>query len=298
MIRLALCCLSLPLLAAEPAPLSLIETKDGARLEVRGVQKQGDTLSFEVAGQKVSLPMSSVSRFVSLDQAPDKFRLFHDADPTETAKSAKELMDLRGDAVVTVKTSAGLGSGFFIHEDGFLITNAHVIEGEHPESLTICQFVKNADGIQEKAFTKVRIVADAGLYDIALLKVEAPQKFPWVSLADSTRVQQGDRVFAIGSPQGLSRSTAEGSISQANRGKEDGFYLQTTTALSPGNSGGPLFNLQGQVIGINSQKLAGGAIEGISFCIPTDWVKTFLRNRDAFAFDPTNTANGIRYLKP
>ena len=63
MFRLAaLCCLSLPLLAADPAPLSLIETKDGARLEVRGVQKQGETLNFEVAGQKISLPMSSVSR--------------------------------------------------------------------------------------------------------------------------------------------------------------------------------------------------------------------------------------------
>ncbi len=302
MIRLAaLCCLSLPLLAADPAPLSLIETKDGARLEVRGVQKQGETLNFEVAGQKVSLPMSSVSRFVSLDQAPDKFRLFHDADPKTETRPSKDLMDLHGAAVVTVKTSAGLGSGFFIHEDGYLLTNAHVIEGENPEALTVCQFVKTADGVQEKAFTKVRIVAVAGRYDLALLKVEDSGKFPVVDIADSTILKQGDAVFTIGSPLGLTRSISEGVVAQPQRYVEQGnniygFYIQMTAAISPGNSGGPLFNMKGQILGMNSMGATQG--QNIGLAIPSDWIKTFLRNREAFAFDPTNPANGVRYLKP
>ena len=302
MIRLAaLCCLSLPLLAADPAPLSLIETKDGARLEVRGVQKQGETLNFEVAGQKVSLPMSSVSRFVSLDQAPDKFRLFHDADPKTETRPSKDLMDLHGAAVVTVKTSAGLGSGFFIHEDGYLLTNAHVIEGENPEGLTVCQFVKTADGVQEKAFAKVRIVAVAGRYDLALLKVEDGGKFPFVDIADSTILKQGDAVFTIGSPLGLTRSISEGVVAQPQRYVEQGnniygFYIQMTAAISPGNSGGPLFNMKGQILGMNSMGATQG--QNIGLAIPSDWIKTFLRNREAFAFDPTNPANGVRYLKP
>ena len=302
MIRLAaLCCLSLPLFAADPAPLSLIETKDGARLEVRGVQKQGETLNFEVAGQKVSLPMSSVSRFVSLDQAPDKFRLFHDADPKTETRPSKDLMDLHGAAVVTVKTSAGLGSGFFIHEDGYLLTNAHVIEGENPEALTVCQFVKTADGVQEKAFTKVRIVAVAGRYDLALLKVEDSGKFPFVDIADSTVLKQGDAVFTIGSPLGLTRSISEGVVAQPQRYVEQGnniygFYIQMTAAISPGNSGGPLFNMKGQILGMNSMGASQG--QNIGLAIPSDWIKTFLRNREAFAFDPTNPANGVRYLKP
>ena len=302
MIRLAaLCCLSLPLFAADPAPLSLIETKDGARLEVRGVQKQGETLNFEVAGQKVSLPMSSVSRFVSLDQAPDKFRLFHDADPKTETRPSKDLMDLHGAAVVTVKTSAGLGSGFFIHEDGYLLTNAHVIEGENPEALTVCQFVKTADGVQEKAFTKVRIVAVAGRYDLALLKVEDGGKFPFVDIADSTVLKQGDAVFTIGSPLGLTRSISEGVVAQPQRYVEQGnniygFYIQMTAAISPGNSGGPLFNMKGQILGMNSMGASQG--QNIGLAIPSDWIKTFLRNREAFAFDPTNPANGVRYLKP
>lgn len=302
MFRLAaLCCLSLPLFAADPAPLSLIETKDGARLEVRGVQKQGETLNFEVAGQKVSLPMSSVSRFVSLDQAPDKFRLFHDADPKTETRPSKDLMDLHGAAVVTVKTSAGLGSGFFIHEDGYLLTNAHVIEGENPEALTVCQFVKTADGVQEKAFTKVRIVAVAGRYDLALLKVEDSGKFPVVDIADSTILKQGDAVFTIGSPLGLTRSISEGVVAQPQRYIEQGnniygFYIQMTAAISPGNSGGPLFNMKGQILGMNSMGATQG--QNIGLAIPSDWIKTFLRNREAFAFDPTNPANGVRYLKP
>ncbi|MEN9360177.1 MAG: Periplasmic pH-dependent serine endoprotease DegQ precursor [Verrucomicrobiota bacterium] len=297
----AFCCLVLPLLAAEPAPLSLIETKDGARLEVRGVEKEGDTLNFQIAGQKMTLPMSSVSRFVSLDQAPDKFRLYHDADPKAETRPSKDLMDLHGAAVVTVKNSGGTGSGFFIHEDGYLLTNAHVIEGEHPESLTVCQFVKTADGIQEKAFAKVRIVAVAGRYDLALLKVEDGGKFPFVDIADSTVLKQGDAVFTIGSPLGLTRSISEGVVAQPQRYVEQGnniygFYIQMTAAISPGNSGGPLFNMKGQILGMNSMGASQG--QNIGLAIPSDWIKTFLRNREAFAFEPSNPANGVRYLKP
>lgn len=303
MIRYTLCCLyglSLPLFAAEPTRLSLIETKDGARLEVRGVQKQGETLTFEVAGQKLSLPMSAVDRFLSLEEAPDKFRLFREADPKAETRPSKDLIDIHGTAVVTVKGSLGLGSGFFIHEDGYLLTNAHVIIGEHPEAFTVCQFIKTADGIQEKAFTKVRIVAVAGRYDIALLKVEDGGKFPMIDIADSTTLKQGDAVFTIGSPLGLTRSISEGVVAQPQRYLEDGnniygFYIQMTAAISHGNSGGPLFNMKGQILGMNSMT-AGGENTGLA--IPSDWIKTFLRNREAFAFDPTNPANGVRYLKP
>jgi serine protease Do len=281
----------------------LIETKDNSRLEVRDARQDGDHLHFTIGGQQFSLPKTSISRFVTISESNSAFRIYREADPADPIKSSNALMDRHDSAVVTIKSSIGAGSGFFIHEDGYLITNAHVIEGEHPEMLTVCQFVKTKDGSQEKAHTKIRIVAIAGRYDIALLKVEGEPEgsFPALPLADSTMLVQGDRCFTIGSPLGLSRSVSEGNIAQPKRLMEQeisiyGFYIQHTAPISPGNSGGPLLNFQGHVLGINTLGNFSGS--NLGFAIPTDWLKTFLRNREAFLFEPSNPANGTRYLDP
>ncbi len=211
-------------------------------------------------------------------------------------KSVRELVSLLGEGVVQVRTPSGLGSGFFITEDGYLITNFHVIEGETKLSIEVYH---QKDGqLDRRNYKDVRIVAMNKFNDLTLLKVEdkdAP-KFRRVLLGDSEVLAQGDHVFAIGSPLGLERTVTEGILSTTTRQMQGDLYLQTTAQINPGNSGGPLFNLRGEVVGVTNMKLTFG--EGLGFAIPVEQVKYFLRHRDAFAYDNDNPSNPFRYLEP
>jgi serine protease Do len=212
--------------------------------------------------------------------------------------SVRELSARVGSAVVQVNTPTGLGSGFFIHPDGYVITNDHVVAGENEISITVFEGAGKA--MRKRRFDKVRIVAVSTHLDLALLKIEDAGKtrFPTVPLGDSEEVAQGAQVFAVGSPQGLERSVSAGIVSVRNRDTGTRLLLQTTAQINSGNSGGPLFNLRGQVVGVNDLKIVGFGTEGLGFSIPVDTLKDFLRNRDAYAFDPTNPNSGFRYNAP
>ena len=132
--------------------------------------------------------------------------------------------------------------------------------------------------------------------DLALLKIpaQADLKFAHVYLGSLDNLNAGDGVFAVGNPLGLERSVSQGIISTRNRNFEGLVYLQTDTAINPGNSGGPLFNFQGEVIGVTNMGVMMG--QNLNFAIPINYVKDFLRNREAFAFDKDNPNTGHRYL--
>ena len=211
-------------------------------------------------------------------------------------RTVRELMAQLGQAVVQVRTPGGLGSGFFLSEDGHLITNFHVIEGETQISVEV--YHQRNGQLERKAYRQVRIVAMHKFADLALLKIEdadAP-KFVRVPLGDSDQLAVGDRVFAIGSPLGLERTVTEGILSTKTRQMQGSLYLQTTTQINPGNSGGPLFNLRGEVVGVTNMKITFG--EGLGFAIPVEQVKYFLTHRDAYAYDADNPSNAYRYLPP
>jgi serine protease Do len=211
-------------------------------------------------------------------------------------RSVRELVNQLGEAVVQVRTPGGLGSGFFLSEEGYLITNFHVIEGE--TQITIDVYHQRENQIERKTYRQVRIVAMNKFHDLALLKVDekdAP-KFAYVSVGDSDALAVGETVFAIGSPLGLERTVTQGIVSTKTRQVQGELYLQTTAQINPGNSGGPLFNLRGEVVGVTNMKLAFG--EGIGFAIPTTSVKRFLNNRDAYAYDNDNPSSAYRYLEP
>jgi len=210
----------------------------------------------------------------------------------------RDLVEKLGEAVVMVRTPTGLGSGFIIHPDGYVVTNDHVIAGERKISIT--QFRKTEVELTKVNFENVRIVASSAENDLALLKIEDTLKgpLPTVPLGDSDEVKQGQRVFAVGSPLGLERSVSEGIVSLRNRLIEGRLHIQTTAEISPGNSGGPLFNYRGEVVGVNNMKVVATGAEGLGFAIPVESVKTFLKNRDAFAFDPRNPNAGFLYVSP
>jgi len=211
-------------------------------------------------------------------------------------RTVRELVTKLGEAVVQVRTPGGLGSGFLLNEEGHLITNFHVIEGETQISVEV--YHQRAGQLERRAYKQVRIVAMNKFADLALLKIEdkgAP-KFASVALGDADVLAVGERVFAIGSPLGLERTVTEGILSTKTRQMQGSLYLQTTTQINPGNSGGPLFNLRGEVVGVTNMKITFG--EGLGFAIPVEQVKFFLNHRDAYAYDAENPSNAYRYLAP
>lgn len=211
-------------------------------------------------------------------------------------RSVRELVQRLGEAVVQVRTPSGQGSGFFVNEDGYLITNFHVIEGETQISVEV--FLQTTRQLERRIYRQVRIVAMNKFADLALLKVEdagAP-KFTYVPLGQTDTLSVGERVFAIGSPMGLERTVTEGIVSSKTRQMQGELFLQTTAQINPGNSGGPLFNMRGEVVGVTNMKMTYG--EGLGFAIPVERVRFFLNNRDAFAYDNENPNSGYRYLEP
>ncbi|PTY05012.1 hypothetical protein DB347_19410 [Opitutaceae bacterium EW11] len=230
--------------------------------------------------------------------APDDTGDLYRVSPGQPALTVNENVGRVGEAVVQVRTPVGLGSGFVIHPAGYVLTNEHVVAGEY--SISITQFRRGTAELEKVTFNKVRIVALDSKLDLALLKIEDPLSAPLatVPLGDSNTVTEGQTVFAIGSPLGLDRTVSQGIVSSRNRPMEGQLYIQTTTQINPGNSGGPLFNLRGEVVGVSNMKAMIAGVEGLNFAIPISVAKTFLRNRDAYAFDPRNPNSGYRYLEP
>nr|WP_297351873.1 DegQ family serine endoprotease [uncultured Caldimonas sp.] len=155
----------------------------------------------------------------------------------------------------------GVGSGFILTADGFIMTNAHVVEGADDVYVTLT----------DKREFKAKIVGADKRTDVAVVKIEA-SGLPAVKIGDVNKLKVGEWVMAIGSPFGLDNTVTAGIVSA--KGRETGDYLpfiQTDVAINPGNSGGPLLNLRGEVVGINSQIYSrSGGFMGISFAIPID----------------------------
>ncbi|RZT41641.1 DegQ family serine endoprotease [Cupriavidus agavae] len=157
--------------------------------------------------------------------------------------------------------SRGVGSGFITSQDGYVMTNAHVVADAETIYVTL----------PDKREFKAKLIGTDKRTDVALLKIEATG-LPRLTLGDSDKIRPGEWVLAIGSPFGLDNSVTAGIVSA--KGRDTGDYLpfiQTDVAVNPGNSGGPLINLRGEVIGINSQIYSrSGGYMGISFAIPID----------------------------
>ena len=179
--------------------------------------------------------------------------------------------------------TASSGSGFVLSEDGYIVTNYHVVEGSN--SIEICMY----DGTTYKA----EYIGGNEANDIALVKVNA-KNLPYVTIGSSSDLIVGDQVAAIGNPLGeLAATLTVGYISAKDRivtseGTQINM-LQTDAAINPGNSGGPLFNMYGEVIGITSAKYSGttnsgATIEGIGFAIPTDDVMMMLEDLKNFGY--------------
>ena len=161
----------------------------------------------------------------------------------------------------------GEGSGFIIHEDGYILTNAHVIE--------------NSDSVQIALSTgglfKGKIIGMDRVADLALIKIDSPNPLPVIPLGHSKELKPGDWVMAIGSPFGLDLTVTVGIVSAKGRSLGATPYddfIQTDTSINPGNSGGPLINTRGEVVGINTAVMQMG--QGLGFSLPVDLAKKLI----------------------
>ena len=169
------------------------------------------------------------------------------------------------------RKSTALGSGFVISEDGIVITNNHVIQGSEG---IIVRFTNKKE-------YNAKLIGTDPVSDIAVLQIQSKEKFKPVPLADSSKARVGDWVLAIGNPFGLGGTVTAGIISAINRdiniGRYDNF-IQTDASINQGNSGGPLFNMDGEVVGINTAIFSnsGGSV-GIGFAIPSSFAKNVVK---------------------
>jgi serine protease Do len=183
-------------------------------------------------------------------QLPPQFRHYFDGMPEQNPR-------LR----------SGFGSGFIISDDGYIVTNAHVVDGGDTVKVHL----------SDRREFNANVVGSDARSDIALLKIDA-DNLPIVTLGDSSDIDIGQWVLAIGSPFGFEHTATQGIVSAVSRSLPDESYvpfIQTDAAVNPGNSGGPLFDLDGEVVGVNSQIYSrSGGYMGLSFAIPVNVVKT------------------------
>jgi S1-C subfamily serine protease len=188
-----------------------------------------------------------------------------------TYKSSRAVITPFGEMEST--PSEGLGSGFFFEDKGYILTNAHVVQGAETIEVTLKD--------QKNPLPAQLIGIDQEL-DVAIIKIETSEKIQPLKLGDSEKARIGEWVIAIGNPYGLDHTVTMGIISAKGRpistgGNSAGNYdnmIQTDAAINPGNSGGPLLNLRGEVIGINTAVSSAG--QGLGFAIPINTVKEVL----------------------
>ncbi len=214
------------------------------------VEKQGPAVVNISTAQTVRA-QAGVPQIPNLDEDDPFYEFFRRFVPRHPGQTPREF------------ESRSLGSGFIISADGYILTNAHVVDGADDINVRLI----------DKREYKAKVIGADKRTDVALIKIEAAG-LPVVKMGDPNKLKVGEWVLAIGSPFGFDNTVTAGIVSGKGRSlPQENFvpFIQTDAAVNPGNSGGPLFNLRGEVVGINSQIYSRtGGFMGISFAIPID----------------------------
>jgi len=285
------------------ARVDTITFTDGRTVMAPILKETSERLWLDLGFDVLMVPRSQIRSILRADRTQtaeadaDDSALFFTADADSLAESSPaELAKVIGEAVIKVSTPSGLGSGYIIHPDGYAITNAHVIQGETDISATV--FERGEREFRRQTIDDVEILAVNNHLDLALIRLQREEgderPFTYVYVQGRETLEVGEEVFAIGNPLGLDRTLSSGVVATTQRNFEGMTFVQTTAEVNPGNSGGPLFNLKGEVVAtINMGALMA---DGIGFGIPARYVRDFIRNNEAFAYDKDNPNSGYNYL--
>jgi serine protease Do len=279
----------------------IVRLTSGGEVHGNIIKRTDNKLWVDIGDEVIEVEMSQVKQVDAADLSDnvseiDTSSLFRTAAQLPE-RSPREQAKRVGASVIKVSTPGGLGSGVLLNEEGYAITNAHVIQGETDLRATV--WIPQEDGtLKRTTIEDVVIIAVNNHLDLALLRLSHPddESFDFSVLEQAEKIEVGETVFAIGNPLGLERSMSQGVISTKQRSFDGLTYIQTDAAINPGNSGGPLFNSQGEVVGITNMGIPSA--ESLNFAIPTRYVKDFIRNREAFAYDEKNPNAGHLYHKP
>lgn len=286
-------------MAAAAATADVVTLKSGSTLEGEVVKRNNEKVWLDIGPTVLEFDVDDIAEVTIASEENVKVKqesLYHTAtnlpelSPREHAKRI-------GPAVIKVSTPSGLGSGVIINGEGYAITNAHVVQGETKLRTTV--WFPQPDGtLKREVIEDVELIAVNNHLDLALLKIPHPddREFVYSPIEADEAIEVGQVVFAIGNPLGLERTLSLGVISTTQRSFDGLSYIQTDAAINPGNSGGPLFNTRGEVVGITNMGILGG--EALGFAIPARYVKDFIRNREAFAYNKDNPNSGHQYHQP
>ena len=299
--------------AADAGSASL-QLKNGARVEGVVLKENAQSLFVDLGYDVIAVPRDAIESMGAASTAtlasgaavPSTASGTEPAAPLAPAPayaSRSEMIDQSKRGVVIVSNPSGFGAGFLIDADGRVLTNHHVVRNQQYHAVTL--LLRSPDGVlRRRKIENVELVAFSRLLDIALLQLPAAEiqdlDLRPLPLGDGAGLEIGDTVYAIGNPgmgrQMLDHTVSDGIISSSNRNIGDVLYLQTTAPVNPGNSGGPLLNAAGEVIGLVTLKAMFQ--ENIAFALPANYIRLFLDNEKVFAFDKTNPNRAYRYLSP
>lgn len=283
-------------LAAAPAEVHLA---GGHEIRADLLRESDDALFLDVGYDVLRVPRTAVTGLITSEEASEE-EIAPLPQGTAAIDDFQEDLDLIRRAIVLVSNPAGFGAGFVIDPSGLILTNHHVVADEQFHRVTFYR-----PGTERPlVIDDVELVAFSRLHDTALLQIpeEALPAEPLVALtlAEDDAVQVGQACYAIGNPgMGqaiLAQTVSEGIVSSVQRNFGDVLYIQTTAAVNPGNSGGPLLDARGRVIGLITYKAFFQ--ESIAFALPAHQIRQFLANRSAYLFNDMNPNAGQRYLDP
>jgi serine protease Do len=270
------------------------------RVPVASVQRRTKVSGLR-AGESIAAGTSGSSGMFDPSTGSVVFTVRKEAPDTRTRA---QVLDDAKRSIVIVSNVRGRGSGWVIDTEGRVVTNHHVIGNEKLQTVTL--FVKRGDQWERVKFEDCEVEAFSSYYDIAIVRIpreklekEGVTLYP-VEIAPPDSLEAGDAVFAIGNPgmggRLLEHTISEGVVSSLARNFSDVLYIQTTAPVNPGNSGGPLLDTRGRVVGLITSKATFA--EGIAFALPVPLIRIFLDHSQAFAFSERSQNRGYRYLPP
>ncbi len=280
------------------ANIQIITLKGGQQLQAQILKRSTDYIIVDMGFTLQRIPKSAI---ISIRQ---KVKTSNLSAGELFTTSSKDVMRLLGGvqgiaaSVVHIKTPSGSGSGFFVNNKGYLITNFHVVKGQR--HISVIRYKHQNGELRRFTHKNVRIVALDPFHDLAVLQINSfkkndlvPVVFHNASAPNKPVVILGENVFAIGNPLGLERTVTQGVISHTSRNFEGKLYLQIDAPINPGNSGGPLFNSLGQVVGVIN--MGALSFQGLNFAIPIRHVTFLLNNIEAYGYDENNSESGYFY---
>jgi serine protease Do len=300
-----------------PAEATRINLTNGASIEGSVVKESDDALIVDLGYDLVRIPRDQIEEVIEREEQADEAEVEDTHEVTTTAGgidflevgddfgnalSSKEMIARARLGVVLVQCPSKFGSGFIINKDGYVVSNHHVVSGERYIDVTV--FYEANGEVTKKKYRGAELIAFSTLMDISLIRLPEedlePEKLNPLPVARHGADQQGDQCFVIGNPgmgaQALEHSVSEGIISSTERNIDDIIYWQTTAAINSGNSGGPMINRNGEVIGLVTYSATRA--EQIGFTLPVEYIRSFIEKHTAFGYPEDRLNTGYRYLPP